>query len=204
MRKYFRQPQSNVPAGHRTRSGRLVNLDKGPQKAGSPSRRRSINSHPPAKPSVIFKFAADCSAPLRLSQKRPISTGSKRKRAIRRPPFPYSGDGTDWKSMPPVRRACDAGPLIGMGGKEKGRSGDRPFLIPVTGLTGSPCRPSGALATPDPLKGHGRQTKRAIRRPPFLNPVTGLIRSPCRPCRRPALPASERPSSEARRSWLRW
>jgi len=25
-RKYVRQPQSNVPAGHRTRSGRLVQL----------------------------------------------------------------------------------------------------------------------------------------------------------------------------------
>ncbi len=51
--------------------------------------------------------------------------------------------------------------------KEKGRSEDRPFIIPMTELVRSPCRPSGALATPDHSRGMGGQRKRAIRRPPF-------------------------------------
>ncbi len=120
-----------------------------------------------------------------------------------------------------------------------------PFIIPMTGLIRSPCRPVRRAGDAGPLKGHGRPKKKGdpktahslfrwqnwlevhAARParwrrrttqgawaanekgrsedrPFIIPVTELIRSPCRPCRRPALPASERPSSEARRSWLRW
>ena len=80
-----------------------------------------------------------------------------------------------------------------------------PFIIPVTGLIRSPCRPVWRAGDAGPLKRHWRPTKKGRSEDrPFIIPVTGLIRSPCRPCRRPALPASERPSSEARRSWLRW
>jgi len=38
-------------------------------------------------------------------------------------------------------------------------SEDRPFLIPVAGLIGSPCRPSGALVTPGQQKGMGGNEK---------------------------------------------
>ncbi|MCZ7484763.1 hypothetical protein [Rhizobium rhizogenes] len=89
--------------------------------------------------------------------------------------------GTDWKSMPPVRCARDAGLFKkAWAATKKGRSEDRPFLISVTGLIGSPCRPSGALATPGFLKGMGGNEKGRSEDRPFLISVSGLIGSPCR------------------------
>gem|GEM_PF-4850048 len=139
--------------------------------------------------------------PIRQVPWRPTKKGRSEDR-----PFIIPVTGLIRSPCRPVWRAGDAGPLKRhWRPTKKGRSEDRPFIIPVTGLIRSPCRPVRRAGDAGPLKGHGRPMKKG--RPedrPFIIPVTGLIRSPCRPCRRPALPASERPSSEARRSWLRW
>jgi len=64
-----------------------------------------------------------------------------------------------------------AGPP-GLHGRQR-KKGDPKTALSYSGdrTDWSPCRPSGALATPDHSKGVGGNEKRAIRRPPSRIPV---------------------------------